>query len=74
MINPAMLMKMKGYWNRFIENHPKLPQFFQAAKIMGAQEGTVIEVTITSPDGKTISSNIKLKDTDVEMMQELMKG
>jgi len=71
MINPAKLLKLKGAWDIFAQNHPKFPKFMKAIHQNGMQEGTIIEINVTSPDGKILSSNIKLKESDVTLFGEL---
>lgn len=71
MINPAKLFKLKGFWDRFTKNHPKFPQFIRAVQNTGIAEGTVIEINITTPEGKTLSTNVKVTEADKEMLREL---
>lgn len=71
MINPAKLFKMKSLWDRFVENHPKFPQFMNAVQSNGINEGSVIEVIVTTPEGKNISTNVKISASDKEMFAEL---
>ena len=71
MINPAKLFKMKSLWDRFVENHPKFPQFMNAVQSNGIHEGAVIEITVTTPEGKNISTNVKITASDKEMFAEL---
>ena len=73
MMNPAMLFQMKGLWERFERNHPKFPKFLQAAGRECLEDGTVIEITITKPDGEKIASNLKLNAEDMELIQALEK-
>jgi hypothetical protein len=71
MINPAKLFKMKSMWERFVENHPKFPQFMNAVQSNGINEGSVIEITVTTPDGKSISTNVRVTASDKELFTEL---
>lgn len=71
MINPAKIFQMKALWDRFTANHPKFPQFLRAAAQSSIGEGTIIEMTITKPDGDTIASNLKLTKEDMELFGEL---
>ncbi len=71
MVNPAMIFKIKGMWDEFTANHPKLPRFFQAAFSRSLEEGTVIEMTIQRPDGDTLTSNIKLSASDLALLEQL---
>lgn len=71
MINPAKLLKLKSMWNTFCQNHPKFPHFLKAASAEGLKEGNIIEISITTNDGKVIASNLKLTQSDVAMLNEL---
>ncbi len=71
MINPAKLFKLKSLWDRFVKNHPKFPQFMNAVQSNGINEGSVIEIIVTTPDGKNISTNVKITASDKEMFAEL---
>lgn len=71
MMNPAKLFKIKGYWDQFVQNHPKFPMFINALRSNGVEEGSVIDITITTAEGKTFSTNIKVTQSDKEMLSEL---
>lgn len=68
MFNPSMIFEMKNMWDRFERNHPKLPKFLQVVGRECIQSGTVIEITVTKPDGETIASNIRLNEEDMELI------
>lgn len=70
-MNPASLFKIKGLWEKFTANHPKFPAFIQAASNGMMSEGTIIDVVITAPDGRKISTNVKLKEEDLELFRQL---
>ncbi len=67
-MNPAMLFKIKGAWEKFVQNHPKFPLFLRAASTSGIREGYIIEVKITDTDGKAICTNVKLTESDMELI------
>lgn len=67
-LNPAMLFKIKGAWEKFVSNHPKFPMFLRAASATGIKEGYIIEVKITDTERKTICTNVKLTDSDMELI------
>lgn len=69
-VNPKKLMQMRNGWNQFTERHPKLPKFFRAASQSALQEGTVLEMKITMPDGETMESNIRLTAEDIAFVNE----
>lgn len=71
MLNPMKLMKLKKAWETFTGNHPKFPKFIEAIQNKGLQEGTVIEIIVTTPTGENIGSNVKLTASDMALLSEL---
>ena len=71
MINPAKLLKLKRAWDTFTNNHPKFPRFLEAVNSKGLKEGSVIEITVTTPSGESVSSNLKLTESDISLFSEL---
>lgn len=69
-MNPAKLFKMKQSIDTFSSNHPKFIQFLKAVQTDAVKTDTVIEFNVTTADGKEISSNIKLKESDIAMFQD----
>lgn len=67
----AMLQKTKDSIDRFRINHPKFPLFLNVVSQEAIREGTVIEITVTTPEGKNYCSNIKLKADDLELLESL---
>ena len=73
MLNPIKLMKLKGSWEKFVKNHPKFPLFLSAVRDNGIEEGSVVEINITTASGKVISTNIKVMQSDKETLSEIME-
>ena len=74
-MNPLAMLKIKPLLEGFRDRHPKFLQFFgYASQNMG--EGSLLEIRITSADGKKAVTNIRVSPEDValiEKMQEIMK-
>lgn len=70
-MDPTKFFRIKMLWDRFAANHPKFPRFLQAAAQSSIGEGTVIEVTITQPNGDTIASNLKVTAEDMELYYQI---
>lgn len=69
-MNPMMLMQIKGMIDDFKRNHPKVPMFFSAvAQSIG--EGSVIEITVTSPEGKKICTNMRVTADDLRLVEQI---
>ena len=71
MVNPASIMKLMNAKNKFAANHPKFSAFLSAVFKGGIQEGTIIEITVTKPGEAPITSNIKVQQSDLELLEEL---
>ncbi len=71
MINPASLMKIMNAKNKFTENHPKFVAFLNAVFANGVEAGTVIEMTVTKPGEAPVTTNIKVQQSDLELLAQL---
>ena len=56
---------------RFTENHPRFVAFLNAVFSKGIEEGTVIELRVTGPGQETMMTNIKVQQSDLELLKEL---
>ena len=70
-MNPAAIMKLMNAKNRFEANHPKFGAFFNAVLSKGVEEGTIIEITVTKPGQAPMTTNLKVQQSDIELIQEL---
>lgn len=70
-MNPLKLLQIQNAWNTFKTNHPKFPMFVNALATEGLSENTVIDIKITTPEGKEFHSNMKLTTSDMELMRTL---
>lgn len=70
-MNPMKLFKIKTAIEAFKANHPKFPLFLNAVTTNALQTGTVIEINVTDASGKTYSSNLKLTDSDIELIKDM---
>ena len=73
MMNPASMMKIMNAKNKFTANHPKFVAFLNKIFSTGVTEGTVIEITVTRPGEEPITSNMKILQSDLELMKELQE-
>lgn len=75
-VNPMAMMKIAGMIDKFKRNHPKIFPFFRDASTM-IREGAILEITVTSPEGESMTSNIRVTADDMELlstMKELGTG
>ncbi len=71
MINPASMMRMMNAKNKFTENHPRFVAFLSAAFSGGMEEDTIIEISVQKPGQNKMTSNLKVKQSDLELLAEL---
>ncbi|MBQ8597717.1 MAG: hypothetical protein IJ409_08015 [Lachnospiraceae bacterium] len=71
MMNPASVMKLMAAKNKFDQNHPKFGAFLKAAFGGGIEEGTIMELTVKKPNGEELTTNIKVQQSDLELLEEL---
>lgn len=69
-MNPMALLKIKEMMDGFNARHPKLSMFFRdvGSKI---DTGAVLELSVTTPDGEKIRTNIKVAPEDKELISAL---
>lgn len=70
-MNPASIMRIMSAKNTFTENHPKFVAFLNAVFAKGVEEGTIIEIKVMNPGQDTMTANIKVQQSDLELLQEL---
>ena len=64
--------QMKTSLKRFDRAPQKLKDFLNAVtREQALREGAVIELSVTSPEGKNYCSNIKLNAEDIELINQL---
>ena len=71
MINPAIAMKLMAAKNAFTKNHPKFVSFVTMVFGSGIPEDTIIEITVTRPGEEPITTNLKVQQSDLDLVQEL---
>ncbi len=72
--NPTMLMQIQQRIQTFQQDHPKFVPFLMAIRDNALEEGSVIAMKVTTPDGRTIESNIKLTANDIETFRMMASG
>lgn len=71
MIHPGEMMKAAGLFKKFQADHPKVVSYFQHFVTTGIPEGSVIEITITKPGERPVTTNFRVLQDDVEMVEAL---
>ena len=70
--NPMALLKAKERLKMFKEAHPRVVPFFKSIK-EDIEPGAVIEMKVTSVDGKETVTNIRLTEEDIETILMFIK-
>ena len=70
-MNAASIMKLMSAKNQFSNNHPKFEAFLNSVFSKKMEEGTVIEMTVTRPGEKPLTANLKVQQSDLELLEEL---
>lgn len=70
-MNPASIMKIMSAKNKFTANHPKFVAFIKAVFSRPIEEGTIIEITVTKPGEDPVTANIKIQQSDLDLLNEL---
>ena len=70
-MNSTQIFQIMGAWKKFTDNHPKFPKFLQAVSAEGFREDTIVEVTVTTPEGRNYCSNLKITREDLELFEQL---
>ena len=71
--NPMAFMQLASLWASFTRRHPKFPAFLKAASQAAMQEGSIVEIQVTTPAGKTLTSNLRVGKEDLEMIRTIQK-
>lgn len=72
-INPGSMMKIMNAFNTFKANHPKVVSFIKVVFSSKIEEGTIVEISVTKPGEEPITTNMKVKQSDIELFEELSK-
>ena len=70
-LNPLKLMQLKSAWQSFARRHPKFPLFWKAVYKQGLVDGTVLEFKVTTPEGKVLTSNMKVSQADLDLLKQI---
>ena len=70
-MNPAAAIRILQAKNKFGANHPKFMAFLKQVLVSGVEEGTIIEVTVTKPDGEPVTSNIRVTAEDMALFNSM---
>ena len=67
----ARLQKLRSQLDTFQRNHPKFAPFLDAVNKNALREGTIIEISVTSPEGRHYETNLKVNQEDLAFLRSL---
>ena len=71
-MNISEMMKIKGAWDTFSQNHPQFVKFLNYMSQTKIDEGTVFSLSVKRPDtDKEIKTNLKVTESDLELLETL---
>ncbi|ETP73170.1 hypothetical protein UYO_0853 [Lachnospiraceae bacterium JC7] len=73
MINPAEMLKIGGVLRKFQSNHPKVVAFLNHELSSNIPVGSVIEMTVTKPGEAPVTTNFRVLQDDLDMVDTLKK-
>ena len=73
MKNPAKILQLKKQYEAFVERHPKFLRYLAYITDHYMEEGTVLDVTVTDTQGRSLHGNAKLSAEDVAFLQEVRR-
>ena len=69
-IKPMEILKLKDHLKLFRKDHPRVGSFMSAVR-EDMRPGAVLELKVTSPEGKELVTNIKMNENDIETLRLL---
>lgn len=72
-IKPMKLLQIRSAWDKFQQNHPKFLRFLKVIGKNAISEGSVVEIKVTTSDGRTMNTNIKVTGQDMELFRQIQE-
>ncbi|MFQ9151734.1 MAG: hypothetical protein ACLR6B_09685 [Blautia sp.] len=54
-----------------MKKSPEILSVYPGSQKKGSDGGSILEITVTPPDGEPISTNLKVQSSDLELLQKL---
>lgn len=70
-MNPQNMMQFMSAISTFRNNHPKFAEFMSKFFKNGVPEGSVIEITVTRPGEEPVTTNMRVQQADLDLIQQL---
>lgn len=68
----SKILELKKNLDVFKNNHPKFFGFLNAARSKALKEGSIFEIKVTTPEGETLETAIKLSQSDLDALKDLL--
>lgn len=68
-MNPMAMMKFKAELDGLIQRHPKFSKFVMYLAEQELPVDTVLDVSVKTPEGRTIHANMKLDAEDLQLIK-----
>ena len=72
--SPQDMLKFMSAMNTFKGNHPKFFSFIKAVSGGGIPTDTIIEVTVTKPGQEPLTTNIKICQSDLDLINSIKQS
>ncbi len=69
-MNPMAMMQLGSRLEKFGQQHPRVVAFFKENH-QELREGAIVEIRITSPEGRSVVTNMRLTADDEETLRML---
>lgn len=73
-MNPTSVLKLMSAKAQFERSHPKFMAFVKKIMSRPIEEGTIVDITVTRPGEEPLTANIKLQQSDLDLLAELRQG
>ncbi len=70
-MNAQTMMQLIGALGTFRKEHPKFAGFLELMLKSGIPEDSIIEVTVTKPGENPVTANMKVLQSDIELISAL---
>ncbi len=67
----SKILEIKGKLDVLKRNHPKFFAFANAVRTKALKEDAIFEIKVTTPEGETLETAIKLTESDIEAIKSL---
>ncbi len=70
-MNPLTIMKIKQSITAFTANHPKFVMFLKDVFSDEMEPGTIIEISVQRPGKEKVTTNMKVQQSDLDLLENL---